>query len=57
MERVLAAMQSHPLGRYAAVIGQIGDAMEDGALCELHTTIGGRRIVQKPYGEQLPRIC
>ena len=21
------------------------------------TSIGGRRIVQKPYGEQLPRIC
>jgi hydrogenase expression/formation protein HypE len=57
VERVLAAMQSHPLGRYSAVIGEIGEPMPDGALCELHTAIGGRRIVQKPYGEQLPRIC
>jgi hydrogenase expression/formation protein HypE len=57
VERVLAAMQSHPLGRHSAVIGQIGEPMEDGALCELRTAIGGRRIVQKPYGEQLPRIC
>ena len=57
VDRVLAAMKSHPLGRNAAVIGEVGEAMESGALCELRTTIGGRRIVQKPYGEQLPRIC
>jgi hydrogenase expression/formation protein HypE len=57
VDRVLAALKSHPLGRNAAVIGQIGAPMETGALCELRTTIGGRRIVQKPYGEQLPRIC
>jgi hydrogenase expression/formation protein HypE len=56
VDRVIAAMKSHPLGRNATAIGEIGEAME-GALCELRTTIGGRRIVQKPYGEQLPRIC
>ena len=54
-ERVLAAMKTHPLGRDAAIIGCVG-APSDG-LCELRTNIGGRRIVQKPYGEQLPRIC
>jgi hydrogenase expression/formation protein HypE len=43
------------LGPDARVIGHV-EAKYDG-LCELHTTIGGRRIVQKPYGEQLPRIC
>jgi hydrogenase maturation factor len=26
-------------------------------LVELHTKIGGRRIVQMPYGRELPRIC
>jgi hydrogenase expression/formation protein HypE len=57
VDRVLAAMKSHPLGRQSAVIGEVGEAMDGGALCELRTTIGGRRIVQKPYGEQLPRIC
>ena len=39
----------------AAVIGAV-DAERDG-LCELVTKMGGRRIIQKPYGEQLPRIC
>jgi hydrogenase expression/formation protein HypE len=39
----------------AAVIGSI-DGPRDG-LCELVTKMGGHRIIQKPYGEQLPRIC
>jgi hydrogenase expression/formation protein HypE len=51
----LAVLRQHPLGERAAVIGRV-EANFDG-LCELHTPIGGRRIVQKPYGEQLPRIC
>ena len=54
-EAALAALREHPLGRDARVIGQV-ETNFDG-LCELHTAIGGRRIVQKPYGEQLPRIC
>lgn len=39
----------------AAVIGHVED-QRDG-VCELRTSIGGRRVMQKPYGEQLPRIC
>ncbi len=39
----------------AAIIGCI-NSKHDG-VCELHTTIGGRRVIAKPYGEQLPRIC
>ncbi len=53
-QRALDAMKSHPLGAAGAVIGQIADGMN---VCELITTAGGRRVVQKPYGEQLPRIC
>jgi hydrogenase expression/formation protein HypE len=52
---VLAAMQGDPLGRDAAVIGFVEDTRD--GLCRLRTSTGGRRIVQKPYGEQLPRIC
>ena len=26
-------------------------------LVEMITSIGGRRVVQMPYGEELPRIC
>ena len=54
-ELALATLREHPLGREAQVIGKV-DAVFDG-ICDLRTPIGGRRIVQKPYGEQLPRIC
>jgi hydrogenase expression/formation protein HypE len=51
----LAALRSHPCGRHACIIGRV-EPERDG-ICELQTPIGGRRILQKPYGEQLPRIC
>ena len=51
----LSAMRSHPLGRDACEIGRVAETRD--GLCVLHTAIGGQRIVQKPYGEQLPRIC
>ncbi len=54
-EAVLAAMCQDPLGEKAQVIGRVGE-QQDG-VCELYTKIGGRRVLQKPYGEQLPRIC
>ena len=55
-ESVLAAGRAHPLGADAAVIGHVGDP-SDWPLVELLTRAGGRRIVQRPYGEELPRIC
>lgn len=51
----LAAMRDHPRGESSQVIGRV-TALRDG-ICELRTTIGGRRMLLKPYGEQLPRIC
>lgn len=39
-----------------AVIGSVGPNA-DSPLVEMLTAIGGRRIVQMPYGEELPRIC
>ena len=53
--RVLAAMQAHPLGRSAALIGRVVDGTR--GRVTLRTAIGGRRVVDPPYGEQLPRIC
>jgi len=53
--RALEAARKHPLGRHAAEIGRITHAQPP--LVELVTVIGGRRIVQRPYGEELPRIC
>ncbi len=54
-EEALQALRDDPNGRESRIIGKV-EAIEDG-ICELRTTIGGRRILQKPYGEQLPRIC
>jgi hydrogenase expression/formation protein HypE len=54
-EGVLATCRSHPLGVGAARIGTMVES--DLPLVELHTAIGGARIVQRPYGEELPRIC
>ncbi|GAB4385886.1 MAG: hydrogenase expression/formation protein HypE [Phycisphaerales bacterium] len=51
----VAAMRGHECGREAAVIGRIGT--ERDGICVLTTDVGGQRVIQKPYGEQLPRIC
>lgn len=54
-EAVLAALHGHPLGREAAIIG---DVVEDRhGFVEMETTFGGRRLVDWLSGEQLPRIC
>jgi len=54
-DRAVARLRTHPLGRQAARIGQVTPARPP--LVELLTRAGGRRIVQRPYGEELPRIC
>jgi hydrogenase expression/formation protein HypE len=54
-QNALEFLRGHPLGRQAAVIGRI--TQEHPPLAELVTVIGGRRVIQMPYGEQLPRIC
>ncbi len=53
--RVLAACHRHLLAREAAEIGRVTDVQPP--MAELITDIGGRRVVQRPYGEELPRIC
>jgi hydrogenase expression/formation protein HypE len=54
-ETVVEVCRSHPLGRQAAIIGRVTPSRPP--LVELITQSGGRRIVQRPYGEELPRIC
>lgn len=53
--RALEACRAHPRGQGAAIIGRVSDASPP--LVELVTRVGGRRVVQRPYGEDLPRIC
>jgi hydrogenase expression/formation protein HypE len=52
----LSICRMHPLGKKASIIGEVVKAI-DGAVVEMVTRIGGRRIVQMPYGRELPRIC
>jgi len=53
--RLLEAMRAHPLGRDAALIGEV---IEDPhRFVQMDTRFGGRRIVDWLTGEQLPRIC
>lgn len=54
-ERLLHAMRSHPLGRNAAMIGQVVD--DHPGLVVMRSLVGGERIVSMLSGEQLPRIC
>ena len=54
-DRLLATMRAHPLGRQAALIGQV-DADRRGFV-QMTTRLGGRRMVDWLSGEQLPRIC
>jgi hydrogenase expression/formation protein HypE len=54
-EKALKALRGHPLGEQAAIIGKVCETGD--GICELRTSFGGSRVVQKPYGEQLPRIC
>lgn len=52
---VLDAMHRHPYGREAAIIGRVVD--EHPGIVVVRTAIGGRRVVDMPLGEILPRIC
>jgi hydrogenase expression/formation protein HypE len=54
-DAILAAMQAHPLGQAAAIIGEV--QAEPAATVYLRTCVGGTRVVDLPAGEQLPRIC
>lgn len=54
-EPALEALQAHPLGREAARIGVVTE--EHPGMVLGRTPIGGRRVVDMPLGELLPRIC
>ena len=54
-QAVLDAMRETDEGRDAAVIGTVSDAYPGRLVME--TAFGGKRILQKLTGAQLPRIC
>lgn len=52
---VLARLRAHPLGREAAVIGEVQGG--HAGLVASRTPLGTTRVVPRPLGELLPRIC
>ena len=54
-EKLLAAMRALPEGENAAQIGVV-TANAPGKVL-MKTALGGRRVLQKLAGAQLPRIC
>jgi hydrogenase expression/formation protein HypE len=54
-DAVLAAMRAHPLGAEAVRVGTV-TADHPGRVI-VRSPIGGRRVLERPYGEMLPRIC
>jgi len=53
-EEVLKALRRTREGRHAAIIGE---ATTDVKGVVLHTTVGGKRILEQPAGDPIPRIC
>jgi len=53
--RLLDAMRAHPLGKNAAIIGEVRE--DQNCFVQMTTSFGGRRNVDWLSGEQLPRIC
>lgn len=54
-EKLLAIMRQHPLGKQAAIIGEVIE--DQHGFVQMETSFGGSRIIDWLAGEQLPRIC
>ena len=54
-DALLRVMRNHPLGRQAAVIGEVVD--DHKGMVVMRSLVGGDRVVTLLSGEQLPRIC
>ncbi|OGD53629.1 hydrogenase expression/formation protein HypE [Candidatus Bathyarchaeota archaeon RBG_13_60_20] len=54
-DRVLAAVKATKYGRDAEIIGEVrGDRP---GMVLLRTLVGGTRVLRKPLGEPIPRVC
>jgi hydrogenase expression/formation protein HypE len=52
---VLSSMREHPLGQDARIIGEVVE--DHPGMVLMRTGIGGTRVIDVLFGEQLPRIC
>jgi hydrogenase expression/formation protein HypE len=54
-DAILQQMHEHPLGKDASIIGEV--VTEHAAMVRMKTSVGGTRVLDLMFGEQLPRIC
>jgi len=54
-DAVVARMRENPLGRDARIIGEVVE--DHPGMVLMKTEIGGTRVLDTLFGEQLPRIC
>ncbi len=54
-EKVLESLRSSEIGRNASIIGEAKDERKGKVF--LKTKIGGHKILDKPVGEPIPRVC
>jgi hydrogenase expression/formation protein HypE len=54
-KRVLDALKKTPQGRDAAIIGEVTEEKPGRVMME--TVIGGRKILIRPAGDPVPRVC
>ena len=54
-ENILQRMRAHPLGKDAAIIGEVQE--EPRGKVVVRTSIGSTRLMDMILGEPLPRIC
>jgi hydrogenase expression/formation protein HypE len=54
-DAILRQMREHPLGQDAAIIGKV--VADHPGMVLMKTEIGGTRVLDVMFGEQLPRIC
>jgi hydrogenase expression/formation protein HypE len=53
-EDILSILKTHTLGKNASIIGEATNNVKG---VVLDTEIGGKRILHKPLGDPVPRIC
>lgn len=53
---ILSLMKKHRHGKEAAIIGEVTKRKKDGRVI-LKTGIGGKRILETPAGDPIPRVC
>lgn len=54
-EEVLEKVKATKYGRNASIIGEVRKERPGYVIME--TVVGGKRIIEEPYGEPIPRVC